>query len=214
MKKSIEKIYPNRRYFFSTLSDFLQIQRSTLRDSGIACVGFNEKQSTVIAGPITPPGFVEVARSRNLELIRRRYIIHDTTGRAGWLTGFLHNACVDLFSEVSGRQPSGRLFFARTSCPDTRETRLSSPSLLPSHFISKIISSTNRYTVQGERKREKSGTLETQIFDGDLPTVNLSIFRDPCFDFGTQTRRVERCVGETRVVAAAAAAAYCVSPSV
>lgn len=71
--------------------------------------------------PITPPGFVEAARSRNLELIRRRYIIHDTTGRAGRLTGFLHNACVDLFSEVSGRQPSGRLFFARTSCLDTCE---------------------------------------------------------------------------------------------
>ena len=91
----------------------------------------------------TPPDFVEAARSRNLELIRWRYIIHDTTGRAGRLTGFLHNACVDLFSEVSGRQPSRRLFFARTSYLDTRETRLASPSL---HFIpSKIISPTNRY---------------------------------------------------------------------
>lgn len=59
--------------------------------------------------------------------------------RAG-STGFLHNACVDLFSEVSGRQPSGRLFFARTSCLDTRETRLASPSssTLPL-FIAKIV---------------------------------------------------------------------------
>jgi len=103
--------------------------------------------------PITPPGFLEAARSRNLELIRQRYIIHDTTGRAGRLTSFLHNrACADLFSKVSGWQPSGRLFFARTSCLDTREIRLASPSLLPSHFISKIISSTNRCTLRGGRK--------------------------------------------------------------
>lgn len=49
---------------------------------------------------------------------------------------------------------------------------------------------------------------------GNLSTVNLSIFRDPCFGFGTANAALaERCVGGTRVVAAAVAA-YCVSPSV
>lgn len=114
--------------------------------------------------PTMPPGFVEAARSRNLELIRRRYIIHDTTSRAGRLTGFLHNACVDLFSEVSGRQPSGRLFFARTSCLDTRETSLAFPSLLSSHFISKIISSTNRYTERRGKERDSKCKYLTVIF--------------------------------------------------
>lgn len=51
-------------------------------------VRVNEKQKRCYREPTTPPGFVEAARSRNLELIRRRYIIHDTTGPAGsadWL---------------------------------------------------------------------------------------------------------------------------------
>lgn len=175
--------------------------------------------------PITPPGFVEAARSRNLELIRRRYIIHDTTGRAGRLTGFLHNACVDLFSEVSGRQPSGRLFFARTSCLDTceRGPRLESPLFPPTlsfYLEDYILNESILYYVAGRGREggreggEKRAGLETQIFDGNLSNVNLSIFRDRCFGFGTAIAHAERRVGRTRVVAAAAAAAYCVSPSV
>lgn len=90
--------------------------------------------------------------------------------------------------------------------------RLSCPSLLPSHFISKIIFSRRIDTRRRGRERKRT-RLETQIFDGDLSTVNLSLFRGSCFGFGTQTRLAERCVGGTRVVAAAAVA-YCVSPSV
>lgn len=97
---------------------------------------------------------MEAARSRNLELIRRRYIIHDTTGRAGRPTGFLHNACVDLFSEVSGRQPSGRLFFARTSCLDTRETVMSFPPTL-SFYLEDHILDESIHVAGEEREREK-----------------------------------------------------------
>lgn len=122
--------------------------------------------------PLPAAGFVEAARSRNLELIRRCYIIHDTTGRPAGrpgmqagrpgagprrLTGFLHNACVDLFSEVSGRQPSGRLFFARTSCRrHTRDSaRVRVPLVLlffyPPSFTRRIVSSSNRYAYCAER---------------------------------------------------------------
>lgn len=119
-------------------------------------------------------------------------------GRPGRPTGFLHNACVDLSSEVSGRQPSGRLFFARTSCLDTRETRCRLPS--PSSFTPPLLSPRLRIHDESihasrrkkrDREREKRERLESQIFDGNLSTVNLSIFRDLCFGFGTfgmQTR--------------------------
>lgn len=83
------------------------------------------------------------------------------------LTGFLHNACVDLFSEVSGRQPSGRLFFARTSCPDTRE--ISFPLFLPFYLEDHILGESICAGEKRERERgggRKRAGLETQMFEG------------------------------------------------
>lgn len=86
-------------------------------------------------------------------------------GPAGRLTGFLHNACVDLFSEVSGRQPSGRLFFARTSCPDARE--ISFPLFLPFYLIEDHILDESIYIYRGEEDEgegeKKCGTRNTNI---------------------------------------------------
>lgn len=110
----------------------------------------------------TPPGFVEVARSRNLELIRRRYIIHDTIGRSAGpgrtprlrLAFYIMRASI-FFSEVSGRQPSGRLFFARTSCLDAREARSASPFLSSYHFEDRILDKSIHVPCHSEEREKK-----------------------------------------------------------
>lgn len=145
------------------------------RSQSIACVEskYTREAKRCYRECTTPPGFVEVARSRNLELIRRRYIIHDTIGRSAGpgrtprlrLAFYIMRASI-FFSEVSGRQPSGRLFFARTSCLDAREARSASPFLSSYHFEDRILDKSIHVPChseerekekerQGERKRER-----------------------------------------------------------
>lgn len=96
-----------------------------------------------------------------------------SNGRSGRPTGFLHNARVDLFLEVSDRSNRAEDCFSHARVASTH-ARLAWRLLLPFRLLSilRIVPSTNRYNMRFASKRKSEREkLRAQIFDCNLSTV-------------------------------------------